>query len=1212
MAAQTTSRADTLTGRVTALETGAPISGATIFVTRGPDRLLQQDTSRADGRWRVIFTPGTGDYLVFISSPGATSFRKRVTRAAAEQQFTVDAALKTGAVTQLAAVRVQAAAPRPERQNRTGAEPTVGSNERTAEGVFAAVSPTSTGNPMATAATIPGLNVGPNGISTLGAGGEQSLVTLNGLASGATVPREIRTRTRGTLSNFDPAIGGFSGALVAQELDPGRQDTRRTSSVSINAPALQTADPLARAYGMRPATLQASLGQNGTLSENRLFYTTAAQVSRRTARQASLLDAPTRSLALDGLDPADVAQVQQGLAARGLSGFAAAPSNVVDQLNLVGQIDRTPRGLHAKRVTGLVDAKRITGAGLSPTALPDIGLRETNVTAAAQYGSVDFIGTRRPYQNDFRASAMVQQQTRDAATLRPAGQVRVPDLVTDPTSIATPVPTLAFAGYNGPSGTRRTTTLEAADDLLWLRGGRSHLFKAHLWSRLDAVRDETSANGAGTFAFNSFADLQANRPASYSRTLVQPARDGMAWNGAAAMAHRWAPSRVFQLLWGARVDANRFLGTPAANPALTSALGVRTDRMPSDLTISPRIGATWYLVRETAGNSMTRGTETSLHSSLPAGMIRFGAGDFRGIYRAGMQADADGATGLPGSTQRLLCIGAGVPLPDWTSYRDGVGPAACASGAPSLAFSAPSVTLLGPAYHAPASARASLGWISRIPGVDYRIDATYALNRNQGSQIDRNLRATPAFTLASESGRPIYVNASDIDAGSGGASSQGSRISTNYGAVMERVGDLRGRAGNVTLSLTPDFSSVGNGDLYVNFNYTWASARAQLRGFDLATGGDPRQAEWARSPFDIRHQMIAQVGTSVWGGVGLSAFLRLESGLPFTPIIGGDINGDGATNDRAWIPTSDSPAFAGLLQNAPSTVARCLTRQRGTIAGLNSCEGPWSQSMELRVDLPGRMLGLPQRARVALQFANPIGAIDRALHGATGLRGWGAQSTPNPVLFVPRGFNAGTGQFTYDVNPQFGETRPSRLSRPIQPFGVLLDFRFDLSVQGEVQELRRQLKPGRGGDHRPRLSEDSLMARYQRSMPSVFVAVQALSDTLLLTATQIDSLSTLEARYRAELDTIYRPLVRYLAALGDSYDGAKALTEVQRVDSIAWDRTYITGGAAKTVLAPIQFNIVPEFLRRLMTEAPDAMRRDHVRYEMDVSPQGSSFSMSRR
>lgn len=1210
--AQSAAGSDTVSGRVTSTGTSGPVSGALIFVTRGPDRLVQQDTSDADGRWRLVFSPGTGDYLVFISSPGAESFRRRVTRTGREQNFVVDAVLKVGAVTQLAAVRVQAQVPRPERTDRTAPVPTTGSNERVAEGVFGAISPTAAGNPLAAAATIPGLNVGAGGISALGVGGDQSLVTLNGLASGASLPREARTRTRGSLSNYDPAVGGFSGALISQELEPGREDTERRTSFTFDAPSLRSNDALASAYGLRPATFQASVAQTGQIVDDRLFYTTAAQLSRRAASQALLLTAPSQLLGLNGLDAADVTQLQQRLQTVGVPAAGGLVDNVVEQLNVLGQVDRTPRGNHAIRFTGLIDAQQIKGSGLSPLALPSTGNSERTVTAAAQFGSVAFIGTKRPYQNDFRSSLSLQAVSRDANSRLPAGVGRVPDLVSDPTDPAVTVPTIAFGGFNGLTGDRRTVTWEVADDLSWLRGGRNHLFKLHAWSRIDALRDETTADARGTFAYNTLDDIVSGRPAAYTRTLSQPARSGATWNAATAFAHRWASSRVFQLLWGARIDANRFLGAPERNATLEAALGVRTDRTPSSIGISPRLGMTWYLVRDQAGGTMTIGSDLARRSVLPVGMIRAGVGEFRGIYRPEVLANADGSTGLPDAFRRLTCIGASAPVPNWGAFGDADAPTACTAGNPSLSDATPTISVIAPGFRPPRNWRASAGWTSRLARLDYRIDATYALNLNQPSLIDRNLRSSPEFRLASEGNRAVFVPSSSIDANSGGVSAVASRLSPGFGSVVERVGDLRGRARNVTISLTPDLRFEGGGETYVNVNYTWASARAAGRGFDGGTAGDPRSIEWARSPFDIRHQVIAQIAKTLPSNIGLSLFLNLQSGTPFTPIVAGDINGDGRVNDRAFIPPVGSPEFGALLSGAPTAVARCLNGQRGRIAGRNSCEGPWTQSMQMRIDLPGPLLRLPERARVALQFANPLGALDRALHGADDLRGWGSLSLPNPVLFVPRAYDAASSTFRYDVNPRFGETRPSRIARPVEPFGVTLDVQLSLSVREEVQELKRQMKPGRAGDRRPRLSADSLMTRYQRSMPSLFVSLQALSDTLLLSPEQQDSLARHEVRYRATLDSIYRPLVDYLAGLPDRYDGVAAMQRVQQVDSLAWDVTYEAGPKARAILSPLQVTIVPEFMRRLLNDTPEFMRKTHTRYEINTSAQGTSFSIYRR
>ena len=42
------------------------------------------------------------------------------------------------------------------------------------------------------------------------------------------------------------------------------------------------------------------------------------------------------------------------------------------------------------------------------------------------------------------------------------------------------------------------------------------------------------------------------------------------------------------------------------------------------------------------------------------------------------------------------------------------------------------------------------------------------------------------------------------------------------------------------------------------------------------------------------------------------------------------------------------------------------------------------------------------------------------------MRGWGSPAAPDPVLLVPRGFDAAAQRFRYDVNPRFADTRPGR------------------------------------------------------------------------------------------------------------------------------------------------------------------------------------------
>jgi hypothetical protein len=80
----------------------------------------------------------------------------------------------------------------------------------------------------------------------------------------------------------------------------------------------------------------------------------------------------------------------------------------------------------------------------------------------------------------------------------------------------------------------------------------------------------------------------------------------------------------------------------------------------------------------------------------------------------------------------------------------------------------------------------------------------------------------------------------------------------------------------------------------------------------------------------------------------------------------------------------------------------------------------------------------------------------------------------------------------------------SRLSGA--PFRVKVDVRVDLGRSLQVQQLEHYLRPGRGGRPGARPSVDSLVTRYSRSVPDLYAMTLAESDSLLLTAAQVQAL----------------------------------------------------------------------------------------------------------
>jgi len=257
------SESDVVRGRVSD-DSAHAVAGATVMITRGPDRLTQQTATDSTGAFSSRFEQGTGDYLVYVHATGFRPERRRVQRQAAERELVADFKLARD-LTVLAAVKVTAA--RPERASNTvrANEPEPGSNDRWNEGVNGQISPTVAGDLTATASTMSNVTMGPGGASILGSGSESNLTTLNGmgLASGS-IPRAARTETRVTGASFDATRGGFAGANIDVRLGPGdRFYQRRNAFITFDPPQLQFTDAVSRSLGTTSGGFRGSVGADG-------------------------------------------------------------------------------------------------------------------------------------------------------------------------------------------------------------------------------------------------------------------------------------------------------------------------------------------------------------------------------------------------------------------------------------------------------------------------------------------------------------------------------------------------------------------------------------------------------------------------------------------------------------------------------------------------------------------------------------------------------------------------------------------------------------------------------------------------------------------------------------------------------------------------------------------------------------------------------------
>ena len=1188
---------DIIRGRVTD-DSARVVTGASVFVTRGPDRAFKQVTTDSAGRYRVEFENGTGDYLVAVNAVGLKSARRRVQRQGTERELVADFVLAHD-VSALAVVKVTA--DKPERAEN-GASPFTtepGASERWQDGVNGQVPPSLAGNLAAIAGNTPGVTQGVGGPSILGSSGSSNLTTLNGMAlPGGTLPRAARVDTRVTGATFDVVRGGFSGANTDVQLGAGNPSFQeRNAFLTFDAPSLQVTDAVGQALGTRYGAYRGSAGANGVLVPHVVTYNAAVELSRTTSDPATLFGANASALLSAGVSRDSVARLQTAALGVGvpLSGRGIPTMRERNGVTWLGRMDDIRDSLNSRQLTSYVSLSRDGALGFAPLSATSAGGSSSDRGLGVQLQQAIFVGEGRRILNQTKLGA---SQTRQAGTpylLLASASV----LVRSTGSAGDGIASLDLGGNSYLDRTETRFTAEGSNLSVWNARGRRHTFKAFGWARYDALAQEGGSDRLGSFGFNSIADFALDRPATFTRTLTQPARDGGAWNVATALGHQWNATKRFSLLYGVRIEGNGFTTSPARNAALESALGVRTGEAPALLHASPRVGFSYfYSHAKENGNGMSM-NQSGTYYRTRSGVLRGGIGEFRDLLQPDILADASAATGLVPAA-RSRCAALAAPCRRRTGRSScriaGTIPRTCLDGGGVLTDAAPPATLIAKDYQVPRSWRASLDWYTNFDWLQVRWNNLASWDLSQASVRDVNFAGVQAFTLAQEANRPVYVPVAAIDAGTGAVSPTASRLSPAFGRVAMRGSELRGYGGQSTIVLSPDPFRRHRGPLglYATLSYTLQSVRRQYLGFDGATAGDPALREWAPSQNDARHMFTTQGAITVPHVGTTTFFARAQSGLPFTPIVQGDINGDGRGGDRAFVPAAGAGGDVALaaqlaaLQAGGSATARsCLAAYAGRIAARNGCRGPWTATMNMQFQpqLPKAL----QRVNASVYLENVLAGVDQLVHGSNALRGWGGAAMPDPVLLVPRAFDAAARSFRYDINPRFAETRPSRSTLRV-PFRVTIDFRLRLSTDFQLQELRRALSPVKVEKRWVPRSADSLTSLYLQETSSIHTALLAESDSLFLTPEQVVGLKKAEAEFGDRVRRIYGDLGQYLAQFAGGGVTKAALDSTTKAKKAYWEVFWEQPEVAAALLTPTQRDLMP--MLRDMYAVPKPQRKD--------------------
>jgi hypothetical protein len=481
------------------------------------------------------------------------------------------------------------------------------------------------------------------------------------------------------------------------------------------------------------------------------------------------------------------------------------------------------------------------------------------------------------------------------------------------------------------------------------------------------------------------------------------------------------------------------------------------------------------------------------------------------------------------------------------------------------------------------------------------VEGVYSLNLHQQAVTDLNFAPNTRFTLANEGNRPVFALPSSIVPASGALTNRDSRVDAAYGSVTALNTDLHSNTRQLVFTVFP-----APGDALGRFTQ-WQAAYAltkideQSRGFGGTTGGNPLDVETSRGALDTRHQVTLSFSTRVGSLFSVSTTARVASGTPFTPIVNADINGDGLPNDRAFVfgPSSSAAdaAVAGqvrsLLSGASSRVRDCLQRQLDHIARRNSCDGPWTATMNALLTLNPERLGMQNRTQLSLSLTNVPAGLDALLHGTSKLQGWGQSSASDPTLLLVRGFDPLTNRYQYDVNPRFGDTRVARTGVR-NPFLITLEARVQLGRDFTRQAIEQTMAPGRSkpGD---KLTVAQLKQRLNGAVYNPVRGLLQAKDSLsILTNEQLKALTALDRRVTAKEDSIITPAAEWLASLPTSYNETEVLSRVLVMMNQLFDVVVDGMRQAREIFTPEQINEFPPLLRasfdirRLMAARPTA------------------------
>lgn len=968
---------------------GQPVAGATVQIVHEPTGTTKTTTTDASGRYSAQGLRVGGPFDVKVSKDGTQTEQENVYLQLAQDtavNLTVGA---TQAAQNLSAISVSAnalsqtftpdnkglstnisrreleATPTPNRsiQNVVRLDPRITITDR-ARGEISAVGQNSRYNNItvdSVSANDPfGLNA--NGLPTLGTPISQDTIEEYNIST----------------ANFDVGTRRGLGANINAVTKSGTNDFHGSVYYVFQNTDMIGQNEQDKDYAgfKRQWTGGATVG--GPIIKDKLFFFASVEKSEQVGSGSPYgTEDSGAATPIKGLTTAQVQQVRNIAAKYGLNDIGSVGggnSNLIDKRYL-GKIDWNITDNHRASFTySQTKENKPIITGSNTKLVLSSGWYKTNVDNKS-YALHFYDDWSDIFSTDTTLSYANFQQNRG-----PYNGVDMPDITVYPTTSGGPAVEFGTE-YSSQANVLKVKTLNAAwAGTLYLG---DHTLKGGFDYEKDKYYNLFLQNYFGSYTFrditgNPNSGLQNFDLLNYYQYRYNRPTTGLGLGDVAAnynlnqwgvfLQDTWQVTNNLSLQYGVRVDIPLMDDKPIYNPTFAAPAGVNAK--------GQAIGGFGRTNQTTINGNRVVQPRMSFNYAFNTELmtqLRGGAGLFvtnqPGVWLGNIFSNS-GMTQTQyncGPTQAAPCNGAnGLPLPAFSAdphhQNNGAG------GAGQM-----TVNTISPGWHIPTAWKYSLGidrelpWYGLIATADWehidQRDAVWFQNLNLG-----------APTFQTPDGRNSYYAVQGLDPAAKGQSVRANANQAFSGQVINLANTSKGQADSISLSLKKPFSDDWSGMI----GFTWSHATEVNPGTSSVANSNYQYNQVynsnenvaSTSNYSVPRRVIASLNWQhrFWGDYATSAsiFYDGHSAAPYSWTFGNDANGDGYTNDLAYIPRPGDIEFRPgtdpkLIESFYAYIQKndYLKDHQGQVARRNADRAGWINQIDLSFsqEIPGLFKG---------------------------------------------------------------------------------------------------------------------------------------------------------------------------------------------------------------------------------------------------------------